>query len=316
MGRDPGRSRWFISIIGSSAVALVGLLFGASGAQAQAQPGVTDNEILLGGVYALSGPVRFVTEPYEQGMRTVTDEANEKGGIHGRKLKWILEDDAYQPARTLAGAKKLIERDQVFAIFGQLGTPTTLAIVPYVEQAKVPLFAADLPVDPAPKYAFGLQANYSDLIYPLTQFVIKTMPGKKLAYFYQNDDVGETGRVGLARALKESGRSLVADVGFERGTNEFETSVLKLRDAGADIVVAMGTAPSIATAMRQASALGFHPIWGIYAIGASAIMKKLLGPDIDGLVFASEEESQYSDSPGMREANELIAKHFPGASVD
>jgi len=91
-------------------------------------PGVTDSEITLGGVFAVSGPVRLVTEPYEQAIRAYFNRVNKDGGIHGRQINWLVEDDAYQPARTLAGAKKLVERDGVFFLFGAMGTPTTLAV--------------------------------------------------------------------------------------------------------------------------------------------------------------------------------------------
>src|SRR5262245_30709391 len=107
----------------SSLIAMTGLLGAlATPVWAQVVPGVSDKEITLGGVFALSGPVRLVTEPYQQAIRAYFNRVNAQGGVNGRQIKWLVEDDAYQPARTLAGAKKLIERDGAFLLFGFMGT--------------------------------------------------------------------------------------------------------------------------------------------------------------------------------------------------
>lgn len=292
-----------------AAAALVGV------SPARAENGVTDNEILLGGVYALTGPVRFITTSYEQGVQAVLNDVNAKG-IHGRKIRWLIEDDAYQPARTLAGAKKLVERDKVLALFGQIGLPTTLAVVPYTEQVKVPFLSLSATSSPPPAYTFGMQASYSDLMYVLTQHVVKTLGMRKIGYLFQNDDLGEAGRVGMLRALKELNVPLTADVGYERGTTDFGTQVLKLRDAGAEIVISMGTAPSTATAIKQAAAYGYKPTWGTYGVGSSGTLPNLLGDLVNNLVFATEVDTQNSDAPGVAEARRLIAKSFPNAQPD
>lgn len=293
--------------------AAVALLAGPS--LSRAETGVTDSEILLGAVYALTGPVRFITTSYEQGVQSVLNEVNATG-IHGRKIRWLIEDDAYQPARTLAGAKKLVERDNVFALFGQIGLPTTLAVVPYAEQAKVPFLSLTATSSPPPVYTWGMQASYTDLMYVLTQHVVKTLGLKKVGYLFQNDDLGEAGKVGVTRALKELNVPLMADVGYERGTTDFGTQVLKLRDSGAEMVISMGTAPSTATAIKQAAAYGYKPTWGTYGVGGSGTLPNLLGDLVNGLVFATEVDSIYSDAPGVAEARRVIAKHFPNAQPD
>src|SRR5689334_1654029 len=139
-----------------AAVLIAGFDIGAG--HAQSTPGITDKEILLGGVFALSGQFRLVTEPYERGLRAVFNATNDAGGIHGRKVRWIIEDDGYQPARALAGARKLVERDRVFAIVGQVGTPNIAAILPYSEPAKIPVVT----INPLPagthKHAFNIMA--------------------------------------------------------------------------------------------------------------------------------------------------------------
>lgn len=302
----------------AAAIAAAAVGFDSGPAHAQATPGVTDGEVRLGGVWALSGPVRFVTEPMEKAIKSVFKDVNDKGGIHGRKIVWTIEDDAYQPARTLAGAKKLVERDQVFALVGIVGAPTTAAVLPYIAQAKVPAVAINGMPPQASRYGFGLQASYADLMYHLTRHLVSKANVKKLGYFFQNDDLGEFGRAGIVRALKELKAEgvLVADAGYERGATDYTTQVLRLRDAGAEAVIAMGTVGSVAAAIKQASAVGYRPTWGTYAIGSSATMQKLVGDQIEGLTFAMETESENSDSPGVRKALQLVRKEFPDLSLD
>ena len=294
----------------------VATAMGAASAQAENAPGVTDKEILIGGVFALSGQFRLVTEPYEHGLRSVINETNERGGIHGRKIKWIVEDDGYQPARALAGAKKLVERDGVFAIVGQVGTPNVAAMLPYTEQAKVPLVTINPLPPPIKKYAFSIMASFSDLSYHLTKYLLTKGGVKKLGYLYQNDALGEVGRVGVNKALHELNAKLAADVGYERGATDLNAQVLKLRDAGVQAVVVIATAPAVATAVKLADTINFHPTWATLGVVGTDIVYKLLGKQTEGLMFASEEESQYAESPGIREALATVRKYYPKSIVD
>ncbi|MDQ2735894.1 MAG: ABC transporter substrate-binding protein, partial [Pseudomonadota bacterium] len=255
-------------------------------------------------------------EPYEQGIRIVFNKVNADGGIYGRKINWILYDDGYQPARTVAGIKKLVESDNVFLLFGNLGTPTTKAVMPYVEQSKIPYFVAVASPEPISRYTFGLMANYDQVMYQVTKYMVGKLGLKKIGYLYQNDDLGAIGRIGVERALKEFNVKLTADVGFERGTNDFSTQVLKLRDAGADGVVSMSIGPATANAVKQALGIGYKPTWGTFSVGGAAVMQQLLGSAVDGMVFGSEIDTQYTDSPATREVKALLAKYYPGVPVD
>jgi ABC-type branched-subunit amino acid transport system substrate-binding protein len=297
------------------AAAVLGML-GPVSAQAENAPGISDKEIVLGGVFALSGQFRLVTEPYERGLRAVFNATNDAGGIHGRKIRWILEDDAYQPARALAGARKLVERDHVFAIVGQVGTPNIAAILPYTEPAKVPVVTINpLPVGQH-KSAFNIMASFSDLSYHLTKYLLTKGGVKKLGYLYQNDALGEVGRVGVNKALKELGAKLTADVGYERGATDLNTQVLKLRDAGVEAVVVIATAPAVATAVKQSNTIDFKPTWATLGVIGTDIVYKLLGKQTEGLMFASEVESQFAESPGIKSALATVRKYFPDSIVD
>lgn len=302
--------------ISRTLVALLALVVSAGASGAENTPGVTDNEILIGGVFALSGQFRLVTEPYERGLRSVINAANGAGGVHGRKFRWIVEDDGYQPARALAGAKKLVERDGVFGIIGQVGTPNIAAMLPYTEPGKIPIVTINPLPPPMPKYAFNIMASFSDLTYHLTKHLLAKGGVKKLGYLYQNDALGEVGRVGLNKALTEMKATLSADIGYERGATELNAQVLRLRDAGVEAVVVIATAPAVATAVKQANTINFRPTWATLGVVGTDIVYKLLGDQTEGLMFASELESQFTDSPGMRDALATVRKYFPDSIAD
>lgn len=292
-----------------------GVILGWNAAAAEAQ-GVTDTEILLGGVMPLSGPVRLVSEPYEQGIRSYFDAVNKSGGINGRQISYVIEDDSYQPSRALAAAKKLIERDGVFMLFGQFGVPAANAMIPYIEQTKAPLMIVTSVPAPNKEYIFGFLANYAEVTYILTKFYAQQAGAKRIGYFYQNDDLGEVGRRGVDRAIKELGIELAAEVGFERGTADFSSQALKLRDANVDAVVTMSTAPTLAAIIRAGKAIGYNPIWGTYSIGSSNALINILKEDIEGLTYASEIASQFSQDPGVLEHIEVLKAAYPEAKAE
>jgi len=288
----------------------------AATSAAEQTPGVSDKEILLGGVFPVTGPVRFISLPYEQAVKAVFNKANANGGIHGRKIVWRVEDDAYQPARTLAGAKKLVERDGVFVVFGLVGQSGTLAVAPYLQRKKIPFFTLNSAPRPLTPYGWGTQSNYGDLSYQITHYMVQKLGLKRIGYLYQNDDLGSIGRKGVDRALKELGVKLISAVGYERGTRDFTTQVLKLRDAKVDGVVSVGIAPSVAIAIKQAGIIKFKPRWGTYGVGGSAIVRKLLGDGINGLVFASDIESLFAESADSKRAIATIRKYYPKAKPE
>lgn len=318
ISRAPFRGR-ALRTTAATAVLALGML---APAWADEVPGVTDTEITIGTPMPMSGPVRLVSEPYEIGLKTGINEINDNGGVNGRKIKFVEEDDAYQPARSLAIAKKLIDRDGVFAIYGCFGTPNCEAVRTYTEQKGIPLTTysalkgANANVKEGKNVTFGLTASYGAVSYSLVKYFAGQLGVKKIGFLYQNDDLGENARRGLQKGLDEAGLKLGVDVGYERTTTDFSTHILKLRDAKPDAVIAMGTAPALGAAIKKANEIGFKPIWGTYLIGESEILTKLVGPGIDGLVYATDTESRYSSSPEAARVRSLIAKYFPDAKVD
>lgn len=278
--------------------------------------GVSDKEIKLGGVLALSGPVTLVTTPYRQAIEAYFNRVNSQGGINGRKINWIVEDDAYKPAQSLAAAKKLVERDNVFFIFGQMGASMIGAVAPYAERAMIPALGATAAPDPQREYVLTFMAPYQNMMYVATKYLLEQNKSKRIALLFQNDDFGELGRKGVLKAMAEAGQTLVSEVGYERGTTDFSTYVLKLRESQADAVLAMSLPSSLATAMKQAKSIGYKARWVAGAAGGFNSTQELLGADVEGLLYPSEIDSQYTESPAMSDVKELMNKFSPGAQID
>jgi len=310
---DRGLDRRQVMLFGAAA----GVTLAAPGIlRASPSSGITDKEIRLGGVMPVTGPVRIASEPYELGIRAVFEQVNDAGGINGRKISWQVEDDAYQTNRAVAAAKKLVERDDVFMIFGQHGTPTGFAMAPYMAQVGVPMWMTTAGPEPLNRYVFGGLAKYAALGYQITRFLAVEGKFSKIGFLYQNDDIGEASRRGMNKALKESGLALAADVGFERGTAEFQAQILKIRDSGADAVMIMTSGPSFANIVRTANGLGVKPQWATYSVASIGTVRELLGPGIDGVYYTSELESPDSDAPGVVECGKVLAKYYPKVRLD
>lgn len=283
---------------------------------ARAETGVSDTEITLGGIFALSGPVRTLTKPLELGARSYFNLVNSQGGVNGRKLNWLVEDDAYSPPRALAAAKKLVERDSAFMLFGSLGTNVTKVIGSYCDQNNVPFIGGTSVGDQKGKYTFTMSANYDALGYGLVKLLKQQLGAKKIGYFYQNDDVGRNARIGIDRATAELGFSLSADVGIEPGTTDLQATVLKLRDSGSDAVIAFVTGPTLSAAIKAGSLFSYKPNWATYGVADSAVIRSTLGPDLEGLVFASEMDAGGMESEGVRQHAKLMESAEAGAKAD
>lgn len=280
------------------------------------EAGIEKDKIRLGGVFALSGGFRLATQPYEEAVRAYFNDLNKAGGINGRTIEYVVEDDAFQPSRSVAGAKKLVERDGVFAIFGAMGSSPTAAISPYANEQKVPFFSYAPTPSPSTRYVFGLAPRFDRSAYFVTQYYVESRKYKKIGFLYQNDAAGTNARPGVERALKEGGLTLDYEVGYERGTTNFETYVLKLRDMGVDALFVSGAPTDIALAIKAANAVGYKPQWGTYGAAAMALpMINTMGDAMNGIIVASE-VNPYGDDKAVRDHAEQLAKYYPNTKPD
>ena len=272
----------------------------ASLAHAQTQ-GVSKTEIVLGTAQDLSGPVVPFSKPAVNGMRMRIEEINESGGIHGRKLKLVVEDHGYDPKRAVLAAQKLIQKDRIFAVVGPIGTPTNMAGMPIYLEKNVPhlfpLSAARQMFEPLHKLKYSGFATYYEATRPALKRLIKEKGAKRVCTLYQDDDFGLEVKAGGEAALKDLGMSYAEVTTYKRGATDFSSQVKKMQCAGCEIVV-LGTIiretiGTIATARK----LGWHPEFLGTAATYLDLIHKLGGPAMNGLYAMATMNYPYADDP-------------------
>lgn len=223
-----------------SRLALSTLFAGALAAPAMAEDGVTATEILIGSHTALSGPVSAWGVGSTEGTRMRFDEANEKG-IHGRKIKLIVEDTGYQVPRAVQAANKLINNDKIFLMVGALGTPMNNAVfgdqfakgVPNL----FPLTAARSMAEPLHPLKFTLFSSYYDQVRAATKHFVEKEKKSKVCTMYQDTDFGHEIRDGVRDQAKASNMAVTEEATYGPTDTEFVAPVTKLKAAGCDLVI-------------------------------------------------------------------------------
>src|ERR1700730_4487733 len=252
--------------------------------------GVSSDSILFGQVAALNGPSSALGQGMRQGILAAFAEINAKGGVHGRKLNLISRDDGYDPDRSVAQTIKLIEEDQVFALIGAVGTPTTTATVPIATAKNVPFIgpftgAAFLRA-PDLHNVVNIRASYAAEAEAWIKHLTEHLHVKSIAIFYQDDSFGRDGLAGVKLALEKRGMELTPEGTFERNTKAVGSALRTLKRAEPEAVVMVGTYGPCAEYIKLAHKSGFNPIFvNISFVGANALAQEL-GPEGQGVIIS------------------------------
>jgi ABC-type branched-subunit amino acid transport system substrate-binding protein len=235
----------------------------AIGPAAWAQdPGVTDGEVKIGDVTILTGPGAFIGQANQIGLKIAAAEVNERGGINGRKVTVALEDDGYVPSRSFQAAKKLIEVDRVFALVGLSGSANALAMLPLIEENKVPAIATTAPnkliYTPVRPTVFSLGADYSDAFYAQLKYIHDRLAPKGSVYgiIRQDDDFGQSVEDGYSRAVKEFGLKDAIRLKYKRGQRDFAAEALRMKNAGVTVIASGAVLGGNAALLRETRKLG------------------------------------------------------------
>ena len=235
----------------------------AVGAQAQTR-GVTDTEILIGGVHDLSGVFAAVSTPAVAGANMYFDEVNAAGGVHGRQIRYLVEDHGYQLPRATQGFNKLIERDGVFAMLLNLGTPHNLAHYPLMESRGVPniapLTAARAILPEPPGMNFAAFSSYYDQIEAGITYLNRETGATKVCSMYLPTDFGEEIAISSRETAAALGLEFVDETTHRPDEQDFVGAVTRLRSAGCQIVtMALGVRAGI-TVVGTAKQLGWTDV--------------------------------------------------------
>src|SRR5215469_15594154 len=170
--------------------------------------GVTDSEIRFGISAPFTGPAKELGQHMKQGIEAAFNVANAKGGVYGRQLRLVAVDDGYEPARTAATMKQLYEKDQVFGLVGNVGTPTAVVALPYALHRKMLFFGAFtgaglLRNDPPDRYVFNYRASYAEETTAVVNYLVKVrrLLPEQIAVFAQQDAYGDAGFSGVEKAI-------------------------------------------------------------------------------------------------------------------
>jgi branched-chain amino acid transport system substrate-binding protein len=271
----------------------------------------SSGKIVLGQSAAFTGPAAQLGIQFNRGANVWFDQINAQGGVAGRKIELRKMDDGYEPDRCAANTRKLID-EEVFALFGYIGTPTSLAAVPLAKKEQVPFIApftgAMALRDPISKYVFHMRASYNDE----TALIVKqmtTLDLKKVAVFYQNDAYGKAGLDGVTLALSALNLKPVAQVTVERNTVEVDAAVKALVAAAPDAIVQVSAYKSCAAFIRAARKAGYGgTFYNVSFVGTQALADEL-GKDGAGVVVTQVVPSPYNAArPIAREFVEAVKK--------
>lgn len=262
---------------------------------AQAQ---SEGRIVLGQSAAFTGPAAQLGVQFNLGAKLFFDQLNAQGGVGKRMVEIRTMDDGYEPDRCAENTRKLIA-DDVFALFGYIGTPTSLAAMPIFTKDRVPFFGAFTGAEalrqPFNRLIFHVRASY----YEETALIVRQLTNlgiKKIAVFYQNDAYGKAGLDGVVRALTEQKLTPAATATVERNSVDVKAAVDKLVAAKPDAVVQIAAYAGSAAFVRAARKAGFGgTFYNVSFVGTQALADEL-GKDGAGVVVSQVMPSPYQPS--------------------
>jgi branched-chain amino acid transport system substrate-binding protein len=269
----------------------------------------SDSKIILGQSAAFTGPAAQLGIQFYQGAKVCFDQVNAQGGVARRQIEIRKLDDGYEPERCAENTRKLLA-DEVFALFGYIGTPTSIVALPLAIKDKTPFIApftgAMALRDPFNRYAFHVRASYNDE----TALIVKqltTLGLKKIAVFYQNDAYGKAGLDGVTLALNGLGLKAVAQATVERNSVNVAQAVKTLLTAAPDAVVQISAYKSCAAFIREARKAGYGgTFYNVSFVGTQALADEL-GKEGAGVVVSQVMPSPYSAArPIAREFVEAV----------
>lgn len=284
-------------------------------ANAAARPGYDDKEIRIGQWGPQTGPAA----PWgsvARGSALLFNVVNEQGGIHGRKIKYFIRDDQYNPAQTKAVVKELVERVGVFAFVGGVGGACGLAVMDYLTENKIiwvgPSAAITDFVFPVKPYLFAVYPLYEDEGSILAKYVVEKLKAKKIAFFYQNDAYGKDGLAGAKKRLATYKMKFVEEIPVEPGEKDLSSQMLKFKKSGAEVVM-MFVNPTIATiALKTCATIDYKPQWvSSNTLSDYGLMYKITGGLWEGVITGAFGMTPTADHPLMNMYREAGKKYAP-----
>jgi branched-chain amino acid transport system substrate-binding protein len=268
-----------------------------------ALPASAQEPVKVGMSGPFSGGLSLLGQSVRDGVEVAFAEINDQGGVGGRKLQFIAEDDGYEPMRTIASARKLVEQDKVVSLLAVTGTAPSAALLPFVTESKTPMlfpyaFSHSL-TTPVKRDVFTTLPEVRVQMIVLANYILKELKQTKVAAIYQNDDFGQDAVAGLEERFGRDKMPLVK-LPFDRGTTNFSGVVAQAKEAGVEQVVFLGIPKDAALVMREANNLGWKPQFsGHNALGDPQTFQ-LAGPLAEGAIAIAVMEPLDSEKPAVK----------------
>lgn len=280
-------------------------VFWASGSVI-AEPGLSPQEVRIGMVNAQSGPAAALGLGMHSGAQAYFDRINAQGGVNGRRITLLSQDDGYEPDRTAAHTRDLLNNQQAFALLGYVGTPTSRAALPLALQAQVPylfpLTGAEFLRTPAKPGVFNVRASYIEETEHLVERLTTDLQLRKIAILMQDDSFGESVKSGLNGALTKRGLSIHAEARVLRNSLQVTQAIHALQHVQPEAVFFVGTYKQLAAAVKEAKAQGFNARFLSVSFIGSERLIEIAGLDAEGVYITQVVPSPHDSSIALVKA--------------
>ena len=287
-------------------------------ASQESMVGLSDDRILFGQSAAFSGPAQELGKNMQLGILAAFDEANRQGGVHGRVLELQSLDDAYEPEDAIVMTRHLIEQEQVFALIGAVGTPTSRSATPIARDSGVPYIApftgAAFLRDDEWDNIINLRASYNQETEEMVARLTDDLGITRVGVMYQNDSFGRAGFRGAIAALARRDMEPVSIGIYPRNTTAVKTALLDLRLGDPEAVIMIGAYEPVARLISWARRTDMDPVFMTVSFVGSNALAQELGPDGAGVLVTQVVPFPEDDSlPVVHAYLEALAAHDPEA---
>lgn len=261
-------------------------------AHAQAVQGVTDSEIVVGSHQDLSGLLASLGAPFRDGLILGAEEINAAGGIHGRRVRVVVEDNGYDPKKAVLATQKLLTQDKVFAMIATLGTATSSASMSLALDRGVPFLfpgsASENTYQPYHPLKFAFSTPYAQQTRAGVKYAYEKLDKRRFGILYQDDESGQSVLRAVEDQLKVLGLSLIERASYKRGEIDLSSQIARLKAANIDMMMLMGNTREAASAKTEAKKQGW-PVDIMAGSGASSSATIRLGGEaVEGLYVTSQ----------------------------
>ena len=280
--------------------------------------GVTDDTIKVGIILDQTGPAANAVIPLTAGLRSLFRFVNEQGGIHGRKIKLIVEDDRYSIPMAISSFKKLLFRNEVISLIGPTSTNGAVALLKSIEKEKVPTFpasTAERMVKPFERYVFTIQDIYPGQMKVIVDYIMKDLKAKnpRIAFVVPDSEAGKADLVPGLERLKSYNLEPAAKEVLNPGSIEATSQVMNLKKAKVDYIIICGSLPQpTIVLLRELKKFGLKvPLFGSWATCNEDVIR--MSGDASELFYAvASMASWYDEGPGVARMREITLKYEPG----